>query len=82
VRGDGLDEMRDRLADFFARSLRPVRLLIPYAEAGVIARLRGVAADILQESAAEGIVITARLPEADAARYAAYAIDDDEPEAE
>jgi len=82
VRGDGLDEMRDRLADFFARSLRPVRLLIPYAEAGVIARLRGVAADILQESTAEGIVVTARLPEADAARYAAYAIDDDEPEAE
>jgi GTP-binding protein HflX len=82
ARGEGLDDLRDRLAAFFAHSLRPVRLLIPYAKAGVIARLRGVAADIVQESTAQGIVVTARLPEADAARFEAYAIADDEPKAE
>jgi GTP-binding protein HflX len=53
-RGTGLDELRDRLAAFFAHSLRPVRLLI----------------------------VTARLPEAVAARYDAYSIADDEPKAE
>jgi GTP-binding protein HflX len=82
ARGEGLDDLRDRLAAFFAHSLRPVRLLIPYAKAGVIARLRGVAFDIVQESTAQGIVVTARLPEADAARFEAYAIADDEPKAE
>jgi GTP-binding protein HflX len=82
ARGEGLDELRDRLAAFFAHSLRPVRLLIPYAEAGVIARLRGAAADIVQESTAQGIVVTARLPEAVAARYDSYSIADDEPKAE
>jgi hypothetical protein len=59
-----------------------VRLLIPYAKAGVIARLRGAASDIVQESTAQGIVVTARLPEAVAARYDAYSIADDEPKAE
>ena len=42
----GLDELQARLARFFDRALRPVRLLFPYAEAGEMHRLRGIASDV------------------------------------
>ena len=76
ARGDGLAELQERLATFFDRALRPVRLLFPYAAAAEMHRLRGVASDVREEHTAEGIVFTARLPVAEAGRYARYAVDD------
>ena len=75
--GDGLDELRDRLADYFARSLRTVRLLIPYSEAGIIYKLRGVGSDIREQQTDEGILLEARLPQAEAGRYRHYAVTTD-----
>ena len=72
--GDGLDELRDRLADFFASSLQAVRLLIPYAEAGIIYKLRGAGSDIREQQTDEGILVEARLPQAEAGRYRRYAV--------
>jgi GTPase len=77
--GEGLDDLRDALTGFFDRALKPVRLLIPYAEGGIIARLRGVGSDIREEQTDEGIVVEARLPLAEAGRYRHYALPDDEP---
>jgi len=72
--GEGLPGLLDHVADYFSRSLRPVWLLVPYTEAGVVSRLRGVASDIRQENGPDGILVHARLPEAEARRFAAYQV--------
>ena len=71
----GLDELRARLARFFDRALRPVRLLFPYSEGGEMHRLRGIASDVREEHTPEGVVFEARLPVAEAGRYARYRIE-------
>jgi GTPase len=76
----GLDELRARLARFFDRALRPVRLLFPYTEAGEMHRLRGVASDVHEEHTPEGVIFEARLPSAEAGRYARFRIVPDIPD--
>ena len=73
--GEGLGRLQERLAHFFDRALRPVRLLFPYAEAGEMHRLRGIASDVREEHTGEGIVFEARLPVAEAERYARFRMD-------
>jgi GTP-binding protein HflX len=73
--GEGLAALQDCVAGFFARSLRPVTLLVPYADAGVLNRLRGVGSDMVEENTADGILLSAYLPEAEAQRYAVYSVD-------
>jgi GTPase len=73
--GEGLAALQERLAGFFDRALRPVRLLFPYAEAAEMHRLRGVASDVHEEHTAQGIVFEARLPVAEASRYARFRTD-------
>jgi GTP-binding protein HflX len=75
ARGEGLDRLQERLAGFFDRALRPVRLLFPYAEAKEMHRLRGVASDVREEHTADGVVFEARLPLAEAGRYARFRTD-------
>jgi GTPase len=82
LRGEGLPELLDHVAHYFGRMLRPVRLLVPYADAGLVSRLRGTASDIREESTPDGIVVEARLSHAEARRYARYRIGaDGRPEA-
>jgi GTP-binding protein HflX len=79
----GLDGLRACVARFFDRALRPVRLLFPYADAGEMHRLRGIASDVREEHTAEGVIFAARLPAAEAGRYARFSLGlDHEPEEE
>lgn len=73
-RGAGLDVLQERLATFFDRALVPVKLLFPYAAAGDMHRLRGVASDVTEEHTPDGVVFVARLPAAEAGRYARYSL--------
>ena len=75
--GEGLDALQERVAAFFARGLREVHLLVPYTDGNVINRLRGVASDLRTEHTLQGIEVQARLPEAEARRYAAYVMEDE-----
>ena len=75
ARCEGLEELQARLARFFDSALRPVRLLFPYAAAGEMHRLRGIASDVHEEHTAEGVIFAARLPAAEAGRYARYRLD-------
>jgi GTP-binding protein HflX len=70
--GEGLEALQARLADFFDRALRPVRLFFPYEDGAARNRLRGIASDLREEHTAEGVIVEARLPAAEAARYARY----------
>jgi GTP-binding protein HflX len=77
--GYGLDLLQARLARFFDRALRPVKLLFPYSEAGEMHRLRGIASDVHEEHTPEGVVFEARLPAAEAGRYARYRVEPEIP---
>jgi GTPase len=74
-RGEGLGPLQERLARFFDRALRPVRLLFPYSAAKEMHRLRGIASDVREEHTPEGVVFQARLPAAEASRYSLYSLD-------
>jgi len=52
-----------------------VRLLFPYTAAADMHRLRGVASDVHEEHTPDGVIFTARLPVAEAGRYARYSLD-------
>ena len=77
--GLGLDALQARLGRFFDRALRPVRLLFPYKEAGEMHRLRGIASDVSEEHTPEGVIFEARLPVAEAGRYARYRLEPEVP---
>ena len=73
--GEGLDELRRRVADRFAERFEPVRLLIPYAEGGRLAELYALGAPVDERSdRADGVFIRARLPRREVRRFAQYLI--------
>ncbi|MGZ4174290.1 MAG: GTPase HflX [Solirubrobacteraceae bacterium] len=70
VTGDGLDALRERIEDEFARTLQPVELLIPYDEGSTLAELHDLAGDLIREHTPDGVRVLARLPASVAPRYA------------
>ena len=61
--GEGLDELRARIAERFAERFEPVRLLIPYEEGGKLNELYALGAPIEErEDTTEGVLVVARLP--------------------
>jgi len=74
--GEGLDELTARIMQEFRRTLRPVELLVPYAEGGRLAELHDVAGDLEREETPEGVRVRARLPVTVAERFAEFAVED------
>ena len=72
--GEGLDELGERVQDEFRRSLRAVELLFPYDDGASLAELHELADGLQREDTAEGVRVTARLPETVAARFERYAV--------
>ncbi|MDX6504509.1 MAG: GTPase [Gaiellaceae bacterium] len=73
--GEGLDELRQRLAERFSARFELVRLLLPYDQGGLLAELYASGAPIDErEDTADGVLVRARLPHAAARRLAAYLI--------
>jgi GTPase len=73
--GEGLEELRARLAARFADRFEPVRLLLPHADAGKLAELYGLGAPIDErEDREEGVYIRARLPRREVRRFAPYLV--------
>jgi GTP-binding protein HflX len=77
VTGEGLEELRERIAAEFERTLRDVALLVPYSEGGTLSDLHDVAGDLSRTDTAEGVLVTARLPAVLADRFDRYAVDGD-----
>jgi GTPase len=75
VTGEGLEELRERIAAEFEATLRDVALLVPYSEGGTLSDLHDVAGDLSRTDTAEGVLVTARLPAVVAHRYGRYAVD-------
>ena len=75
VTGEGLDELRARVAERFAERFQAVRLLIPYDEGGKLNELYALGTPIEQrEDTDEGVLVVARLPRREIRRFAPYLI--------
>jgi GTP-binding protein HflX len=73
--GEGLDELRARIAERFGERFEPVRLLIPYDEGARLAELYTLGAPIDERAdRPEGVFIRARLPRREVRRFAPYLI--------
>jgi GTP-binding protein HflX len=73
--GEGLEGLRERIAERFADRFEPVRLLLPYAEGGKLAELYALGAPIDErENTPDGVLVRARLPRAELRRFAPYLV--------
>ena len=73
--GEGLDRLRTRVAERFAERFREVRLLVPYEEGRVLTELYELGAPIEERvDRSDGVLVLARLPQRDLARFAPYLI--------
>jgi GTP-binding protein HflX len=73
--GEGLEELKGRIAARFAERLRPVRLLVPYEEGRILTELYELGAPIEERiDTEEGVVVLAQLPQREVPRFAAYLI--------
>jgi GTP-binding protein HflX len=77
--GEGLEELRRRVADHFAGRFEEVRLLVPYSEGARLAELYRLGAPVEERrDEPEGVFIRARLPRRDLVRFAPFVIADAE----
>ena len=74
ITGEGLDELRERIADEFERTLQDVELLVPFSEGGTLSELHDVAGDLERTDTPDGVLIQARLPSVVAERFDRYAV--------
>jgi GTP-binding protein HflX len=78
--GEGLDELRARIAERFGERFERVRLLLPYDEGGRLNELYALGAPIDErQDTEEGVVVVARLPRRELHRYAPYLIAEETP---
>jgi GTP-binding protein HflX len=73
--GEGLDELRAKLAAFFADRFESVELLLPYDEGGRLAELYALGAPILERVDREdGVYVRAHLPHRELRRFGPYIV--------
>jgi len=73
--GEGMDDLRARIADRFSDLFEPVRLLLPYQEGGKLNELYALGAPIEErEDTSEGVLVLARLPRREINRFARYLV--------
>jgi GTPase len=73
--GQGVETLRERIAERFADRFEAVHLLLPYEEGGKLAELYELGAPIEErEDQPDGVYIRARLPRRELRRFAAYLI--------
>ncbi len=72
--GEGLPELEARIEAELAHTLRPLELLVPYADGGSLAELHELAGDVTREDTAEGVRVTALVPARLAERFARFAV--------
>jgi len=72
--GEGLDELRARIATEFERTLEPMELLVPYSEGSRLAELYELAGDLEREESADGVRVSAKVPKALAHRFTEFQV--------
>ncbi|HEV8686352.1 MAG TPA: GTPase HflX [Gaiellaceae bacterium] len=73
--GEGLEELRARIAGHFRERFEPVRLLVPYEDGAQLAELYALGAPVDgREDTPEGVLLRARLPQREVRRFARYLV--------
>jgi GTP-binding protein HflX len=73
--GEGIEDLKARIADRFADRFDEVRLLVPYDEGRVLSDLYALGAPIDERTDTEnGVMVRARLPHREVRRFAAYLV--------
>jgi GTP-binding protein HflX len=73
--GEGIDELKTRIAERFADRFDEVRLLVPYEEGRVLSSLYALGAPIDERTDTdEGVMVRARLPHREVRRFAPYLV--------
>ena len=71
--GEGLDELRQRIAERFGERFEAVRMLLPYDEGGRLAELYALGAPIQERiDQPDGVFVRAHLPRRELPRFAPY----------
>ena len=74
--GEGLEELKRRIAEFFANRFVDVQLLLPHDRGGELSALYDTGAPITaREDQADGVLVTARLPRRLLHRFEPYRAD-------
>jgi GTP-binding protein HflX len=74
VTGEGLEDLGERLEQELAHTLRPLELLVPYADGGSLAELHELAGEVSREDTAEGVRVHALVPARLVERFARFAV--------
>ena len=75
--GEGITELRERIASRFAELFEPVRLLIPHADGSQLAELYALGTPIDERhDRADGVALLAQLPRREIPRFARYLVGD------
>jgi GTP-binding protein HflX len=72
--GEGLDQLRDRVAAAFEETLRDMELLVPYSQGARLSELHALAGDLERDDRPDGVLVRARVPAAEAHRFADFAV--------
>jgi GTPase len=81
--GEGLEALKGRIAELFSDRFEDVRLLVPYADGRALTALYELGAPIAERrDTPDGVRVRARLPRAEAARFARYLVAEDDHELE
>jgi len=73
--GEGLDELRERIADRFADRFEAVHLFVPYEDGAKLAELYELGAPVDErEDRANGVYLRARLPRRELRRFARFLV--------
>jgi GTP-binding protein HflX len=67
--GEGIEELEERIAADFERTLVDVELLVPFSDGGTLSELHELAGDLEREDTADGVRVAVRLPRPVAARF-------------
>lgn len=70
--GSGLDKLRRRIGTFFAYRLTSVELFFPFGNGAAIGEIFKIGADVKLAGLPGGVLVRARLPQEDAARFSRY----------
>jgi GTP-binding protein HflX len=75
VTGEGLEKLRQRIAELFSDRFEDVRMLVPFEHGSALAELYALGAPIAERvDTAEGVRVRARLPRRDVARFARFLV--------
>ena len=72
--GEGIADLEERIEAELAHTLRPLELLVPYADGGSLAELHELAGEVTREDTAEGVRVRALVPARLAERFARFAV--------